>query len=153
MCQGKEVCGSHLYGFFKGKDPCPAKDTRWTQKSVPQRTRKYLTVRFSCEKAEESSEEMEEEVNSNELSTVSTSVISTSTSATPARYDDDTEQLENALFDKLDALSEINGEAQAHVSAFLETALNSIQQRSAFDNSAPRTTILNITERVSNKLM
>ena len=26
MCQGKELCGIHLYGFFKGKDPCPAEE-------------------------------------------------------------------------------------------------------------------------------
>jgi len=156
MCEGKEVCGSHLYGFFKGRDPCPPKLTRWSMKSVPARTRKYLTVRFSCEKLEQAETPRNsslEEKSRTDKPSVYTSPVTTTTSANTQRYDDDTQQLENALFDKLDALSEINEEAETHVAIFLENALNSIQHRSAFDDSAPKTTVLNLTERVSNKLM
>ena len=66
---------------------------------------------------------------------------------------DDTDQLETALFDKLDALTEINEDSKVYVSNFLENALNNIQHRSAFHDSAPKSTLLNITERLSNKLM
>jgi len=156
MCEGKEVCGSHLYGFFKGKDPCPAKTNRWNIKSVPDRARKYLTVRFSCEKKEGEAtllDNSQEEKSSTYKTSTYTSAITSPTSAITESYDDDTQQLENALFDKLNALSEINEETGTHVAKFLENALNSIQHRSALDDSAPKTTMLNLTERVSNKLM
>ena len=156
MCEGKEVCGSHMYGFFKGKDPCPRKTNRWTMESVPDRARKYLTVRFSCEKKEEEETPLnnsQKEKSSTEKTSVYTSPITSPTSAITKSYDDDTEQLENALFDKLDALSEINEETETHVAKFLENAINSIQHRSALDDSPPKTTMLNLTERVSNKLM
>ena len=150
MCQGKEVCGIHLYGFFKGKDPCPAKDRNWGEKNSFPQPRKYLSIRFSCEKADgfEATAEKTESLDSS-----TPSIADMSTSSQTEGYIDDTEQLENALFDKLDALTEINEDAKEYVSEFLEMALNDIQHRSALDDSPPQSTLLNMTERISNKLM
>jgi len=48
MCPGQRVCGVHLNGMFRGRDPCPGPEENYSSRIPVSRPRKYLTVRFSC---------------------------------------------------------------------------------------------------------
>ena len=139
-CEGREVCGAHLYGYLRGTDPCPASPGG-------ERPRKYLTVRYTCVDKNAALE-----------TTVSTTVMTTASSTTtlettsikhePRRA---VETLESDLFDKLDSLEVINENVTDYVNEFFEQAINNIPSTGA--ESAPQTSILNMTERISQKLM
>ena len=140
-CEGREGCGAHLYGHLRGTDPCPAPT------GGGDRPRKYLTVRYTCVDKNAALE-----------TTVSTTVVTTASSTTtlentsiklePRRA---VETLESDLFDKLDSLEVINENVTDYVNEFFEQAINNLPRTGA--QSAPRTSILNMTERISQKLM
>ena len=136
-CEGREVCGAHLYGHLRGTDPCPA------PAGGGDRPRKYLTVRYTC-------------VGSLEI--VSTTPMTTSSSTTTSqttsiKYEPRSavETLESDLFDKLDSLEVLDENVTDYVNEFFEQAINNIPSAGA--DSAPQTSILNMTERISQKLM
>ena len=106
-----------------------------------------MTVRYSC-------------VGSS--ATVSTTVMTTSSSTTTSTTTLQTtsikheprravETLESDLFDKLDSLEVIDENVTDYVNEFFEQAINNIPSTGA--ESAPQTSILNMTERISQKLM
>ena len=41
-----QVCGVHLNGMFRGRDPCPGPEENYSSRIPVSRPRKYLTVRF-----------------------------------------------------------------------------------------------------------
>ena len=144
-CEGKEVCGAHLYGYLRGRDPCPALERGGDK------PRKYLTVRYSC-------------TPENDAKPESTTAMTTSSSTTTSKYSSTlqtssimyeprlaVETLETDLFGKLDSLDVINENVTDYVNEFFEQAINNIP--SAGGQAAPQTSVLNMTERISQKLM
>ena len=84
-CEGREICGGHLYGHFRGRDPCPA------AAEGARRPRKYLTIRYSCVSAASNDTRRRP-------APVTTPSPATSTSTPPPL-----EQLETELLSKLDS--------------------------------------------------
>ena len=139
-CLGLEFCGTNLEGWFQAKDPCPA----LPKNSKP---RKYLTIEYSCKS---------DDIDTIHVSTTSTTTSSTSTQVYRSTQHDgnvDTRigELETELFDRLDTFETLSENVTDYVSAFFERALNNIPS----DESGTRsqTNILNMTERISKRLM
>ena len=133
-CEGREICGGHLYGHFRGRDPCPA------AAEGARRPRKYLTIRYSCVSAASNSTRRRP-------APATTPTPATSTSTPPPL-----EQLETELLSRLDTVTVLDQNVTDYVSEFFQQAINNPQPVSN-KSSAPQTSILNVTERISKKLM
>ena len=151
-CEGNEICGNHLHGYLSGQDPCPAKSQN------KHRPRKYLTVRYSCIPANKykivQTEKKSQESTSTSTTTSTSSISSTLPTTTTTEMSTqapEVEKLETELFEKLDSLDVINENVTDYVNEFFEQAINNVPSLS--NSSAPQTSIMNITERISKKLM
>ena len=140
-CEGLEFCGINLHGWFQGKDPCPA---------LPKnaRPRKYLTVQFSCGASDMT------KITTSEPSSTTSMMTSASTSdySSTSSVDMKIQELENDLYDKLDSLETLDEKnVSDYVNAFFDQAINNIQSEDS--GSGSPTSILNVTEKISKKLL
>jgi len=146
MCPGQRVCGVHLNGMFRGRDPCPGPEENYSSRIPVSRPRKYLTVRFSCVDVNKSNigpnSETTERSRRNHINKV------VSSTQQPA-----IETMEEEFYEKLDSITEINEDVKEYVTHFLEDAYSNIKFAARFGEVGNRSSVLGLTERVGARMM
>ena len=129
LCQGKSKCKFKkiTLKYKSGREPCPPRAGEKTHLN-------YLIVKYSCEP-----------------SRVDNTTTTTTTITPTDTPEEDIYTNRNILFQKLDEIDGINEETERSVTEFFEKAFVSIQK--AKNNNESQTSLLNITEAVSKKLM
>ena len=131
-CQGKSEC--EIWHGDMVTSHCP-------KKKGSEKPRNYVTVKYSCINVTITS--------TTTTTTTTTTITTTTTTITEETMTTKIDKLSEELFDKLDG--NLNEKTTSYVTDFFENAFDSM--KNVEKGREPKTSILNITETISKKLM